>query len=275
MRAEIGGLPVWLGVVLGVVILGLLALLATGVLGPPRPGGSPAEDSGVPGDGGVSSFPSVPSPTSPAPTTSLPGSATTTAPGSATTTSPEVVDGPVVVFVGDSYGAPVEEGVTPWPELVGEELGWQVENLALPRTGYLRSSEPPACQVEVCPAYPEVVAGITSAPDAVVVFGGRIDGTGSGEAAGEVFADLAARFPDAQVVALPPWFDFALPPGILATRTQEIAQAAEQAGATYLETGQPFADRPDLLSDDGYVPTQEGHEEVAELLVPLLAEIVD
>lgn len=188
--------------------------------------------------------------------------------------SPAAVEGPLAVFIGDSYTAGEGgEGVR-WPDLVGDDLGWSVQNRALGGTGYTTASGPSGCGRAYCGTYLEVAAEISGDPSYIIVAGGRNDpGSDVGEPASALFTSLIQRFPDAQVVVILPWFDAGEPPGSLLARADSIREAAEDAGIYVIDSQQPFGGRPELISDDEVHPNAEGYRVLAEILTPLLEEI--
>ncbi len=82
---------------------------------------------------------------------------------------------PLAVFIGDSYTQGAEGGGVRWPTLVGDALGWDVDNLGL---GERATSKPPtttAAGAPYCGRYGHTIEEIIGSPTYIVVSGGRND----------------------------------------------------------------------------------------------------
>jgi len=185
---------------------------------------------------------------------------------------------PLVAFLGDSYTQGVGGGGVTWPDLVGKDHGWDIANLALGGTGYLRTSDERGCGRPYCGRYIEASQEIIGSPRIIFVAGGRndlrLETADIAAAAEHLFADLRERYPAAQLFVVNPWYDDDAPPAQLATVTTVVRAAAGGAGAVFLETGQPLEGEPDLIVDDGVHPNSDGYRAlaaaVAEALEPHL-----
>jgi lysophospholipase L1-like esterase len=237
---DIGGVPGWALVSAAVVAFALFTVIAVGAASPRAQATYERPD--------------------PAPTLALP--------------APR----PLVPFIGDSYTQGAGgEGVR-WTDLVGEVLGWDSANVGLGGTGYVATSGLTGCGREYCGTYLEASREIVGSPRVIVVSGGRND-LGQDPAvveaaASQLFADLQTRFPEAQIIVFAPLFDDDTAPQSLARITGAIRSAATANGVTFLDTGQIFAERPDLISDDGIHPNAAGYEALAAAAAPLLAAAV-
>jgi hypothetical protein len=122
-------------------------------------------------------------------------------------------------------------------------------------------------------------AEVTGA-DVVVVLGSRDDGPGIADqvaaAAGDLFAVVGERAPDAQLIVVGPiWPESPAPAGARNNR-DVLRDAAEAAGAAFvdpLEDGW-LVDEPDLLGADGVYPTDEGHAYLADRLESAIREVL-
>lgn len=180
-----------------------------------------------------------------------------------------------VVFLGDSYTVGTGSDGPAWPDLVGAALGWSVVNLAAGGTGYATEAGVDGCGREHCGTYDEESAKITAPPTAIIVSGGRNDPSEQvAAAAGDLFADLSTRYPDATIVALSPWTDDDPATPALGATIDAVAEAAKSAGVVYVDTGQPFEGKPDLISADGVHPNDAGYRQLANTLIPLLGPVV-
>lgn len=175
----------------------------------------------------------------------------------------------VVLFIGDSYtqGAGVD---APWPRLVAEDLGWLEANKGLGGTGYVATAGPSGCGRSLCSAYPEVILGTGITPSLIIVSGGRNDPLAGFDAGVEAtFAALGHRFPDVPVVVTSPLGDDDVAAD-LDDKAAVVQRAAEAYGARYLDLGQPFAGRPELILSDGVHPNDAGHRVLADAVVAAL-----
>ncbi|MGW9627792.1 SGNH hydrolase domain-containing protein [Microbacterium sp. NPDC055521] len=182
------------------------------------------------------------------------------------------VSPPEVVFIGDSYTAGIGSEGPDWPTTVAAALGWKAENLAAGGTGYATEAGMEGCGKEHCGAYLEQSTSISGKPDIIVVAGGRNDANDAiGAAALELFTALRTKHPDAEIIALSPWADDDTPSEGFTAKSAAVAKAADDAGVTYIDTGQPFVGHADLISADGVHPNAAGYAQLASILIPELA----
>lgn len=238
---DIGGMPLWsLFIVVAVLCGGAIAISA----------------------GGVSSA-------SPAPTFSAPTSAPT----------PQIPEPkPLAVFLGDSYTQGVGGDGIRWPDLIGDERGWDVANLALGGTGYIATSDANGCGRPYCGTYLEASSEIVGSPRYIFVAGGRNDlGAAPADvlaAADVLFSQLRERYPDAQIFVVEPWFDDDAAPNALGNLSVAIDEAAARNGITVLETNQPLRGEEALISGDGVHPNADGYRALAAEVQSALAAVL-
>ncbi len=176
---------------------------------------------------------------------------------------------PTALFLGDSYTAgvelPAQDLHERWPTRVSESLGWLELNEGCAGAGYTNAG-----QVCMTTYRQSIDALIDADPDIIVVSGGMNDldaPLGEIEAAAHAtFVTLQTTFPKARVYAVG---------GVYAANDENsaaleqidtiIATQAQNAGATFIDIGEPLADRPDLLTADGIHPNIAGHAVIAEL----------
>ena len=185
---------------------------------------------------------------------------------------------PLAVFLGDSYTQGTGGDGVRWPDLVGDERGWEVANLALGGTGYIATSGGDDCGRAYCGTYLEASAEIVGSPRYIVVAGGRNDLDAAPAdvlaAADTLFAQLRDRYPDAQIFAIDPWFDDDAPPAALGNLAVGIGEAAAKHGVAVLDTEQPLRGRKNLISADGVNPNADGYRELANQVQIALAAVL-
>ncbi|ROR66256.1 SGNH/GDSL hydrolase family protein [Agrococcus jenensis] len=202
------------------------------------------------------------------------GTPTATAARTASTSAPD--DAPLAVFIGDSYtvGTATPISGAGFPAMLGELRGWRVQNLAIAGTGYSTGRADGACASSGCQSYIGVLPRAVDAdPDILVVSGGRNDlQRAHVEAAVTAFyAEVRRQLPDVRLIVTSPlWDDSPTPDALLALR-ERVAAAAENAGAEYLDLGDLFLDRPDLIASDDLHPNEEGLALIARRIDELLA----
>lgn len=177
-----------------------------------------------------------------------------------------------LVVLGDSfsggYGAyPGEE----WPDLLGDALGWDVVNEAVPGSGYLK----PGRDVPFGGRVDDVVA---AGPDVVLLAGGINDlsepTADVADAADDVVARLATALPDAVVVVVSPFSDG--DPGPLTVALADaLAEVAARHDAAYVDATRflPDSAGDDVYGPDGFHPNEKGHRLLAEGIERALVEL--
>lgn len=171
-------------------------------------------------------------------------------------------------FLGDSYTAG-DGGVAKaerWTTLVAQKHNWVETNAGFGGTGYgtagrLTGGNPYADRVS---------ALVNAEAKLVIVSGGRNDLTEKTPveqvAAGitKTFTDLRKALPDARIIALSPLWDSTAAPSGLATIGAEVKAAVESVGGQYVDLGQPFAGRTDLIGPDHVHPNVAGYAFLAD-----------
>jgi lysophospholipase L1-like esterase len=237
LRRDVGGMPLW--AIMLVIVAGLVIAAFLGTASTAR-GKAPAYT--PPSD---ASTPTIPTPM------------------------------PLAVFIGDSYTQGVGGGGVQWPALVGEAHGWDVENLGLGGTGYVRTSDVNGCGRTYCGNYGEAIAEIIGSPTYIFVSGGRNDFglpiADVAAAADALFAELRDRYPGATIFAVNTWFDDDPPPSDPTAFSEAIRAAAAEHGVVYLDTAQPLLGRVDLLAADGLHPNAAGYQALAAAVDAALA----
>ncbi|BDZ39248.1 SGNH hydrolase domain-containing protein [Microbacterium suwonense] len=180
---------------------------------------------------------------------------------------------PVAVFLGDSYTVGVGSDGPDWPTTVSAQLGWDAVNLAAGGTGYATEAGMKGCGKEHCGTYLEQSKSIVGVPDIIVIAGGRNDRSSViAEGARKLFTALRAEYPDTRIIALSPWTDDDPMNEVVEAKITAVQKAAESAGITYVDTGQPFVGHSDLISADGVHPNSAGYAKLSALLTPMLAK---
>jgi acyl-CoA thioesterase-1 len=211
-------------------------------------------------------------PSSPAPD---PGATPAVTP-TPTAASPDA-DAPLAVFIGDSYtvGTATSISGTGFPVILGELRGWRVENLAIAGTGYSTGRADGRCPPAGCQSYMGVLPrAVELDPDIVVVSGGRNDLPREHlePAVTTFYAELRRQLPDARLIVTSPLWDDSPTPASLVALREHVASEAANAGAEYLDLGDLFLDRPDLIASDQLHPNEEGLALIAQRMDELLRE---
>lgn len=236
LRRDIGGMPLW-----AIALVAVAGIVIAAFLGSASAAGGKVPRYTPPAD---ATLPTIPAPM------------------------------PLAVFIGDSYTQGVGGGGVQWPALLGEAHGWDVDNLGLGGTGYIRASDVNGCGRPYCGNYGETIDEIVGSPTYIVVSGGRNDfGLPTADiaaAADALFGELRTRYPHAEIFAISPWFDDDPPPSDPAEFTQAIQTAAQGHDVIFLDAGQPLFGRPDLVAEDGLHPNAAGYQALAAAVAAVL-----
>lgn len=207
--------------------------------------------------------------TQPEPTTSW----TPVARESATPEPSETVAPLSVVFIGDSYtgstgASEIELG---WAPVLADMLGWDAEYLAIGGSGYINPGNGDSTYLD------RAQAAIDADPGLVIVSGGRndqyYDPADVGAAASSLYAELRSGLPGVEIVVLAPWWDASEPPAAYADVREAIISAASAADVTLVDSGEPLAGMPDLITDDGVHPNDSGHAVLADSVASAFDEV--
>jgi acyl-CoA thioesterase I len=177
-----------------------------------------------------------------------------------------------VAFIGDSYsagtGAAKDQGFV---SVLSRQLSLAPSNFAQGGTGYIKRIDAKgegACGRDVCLNYGEMADKvILDAPAAVVVSGGRNDPADLAAfdaAAHALFAELRAGMPNAKLIATSPVWGADGPPPQGDAMRESVRAAVTAAGGTFVDLGQPFEGRPDLITKDNVHPNDAGHKVLAD-----------
>lgn len=216
--------------------------------------------------------PPPPSFTAPAAADETPEPSSASATGE--TTAPDV---PRVLVVGDGFTTPAPDGVV-WPELVRADLdagGRPVEMTvaAAEGSGY---AEPGPGGI----TFPVLSQQAGGDFDLVVFFGSRHDIAAAADvatAAEATFAAAQAASPEAVLVVIGPAWPTSNPPGYIETDRDALAQAVVPSGAVFVDPLAEgwFAGTPNgLVAPDGLHPTSAGHRYLADLIRPLVEQVL-
>ena len=174
---------------------------------------------------------------------------------------------PVAVFLGDSY----TQGGDVWTSLVSAKQGWREVNLGRGGTGYVATSSQQGCGLNYCPKYDEMIPeAVKAKPDVVVVAGGRNDGSADAKAIRTFYQDLRTQLPNAKIYAISPLWASGETPAFIVAQGQDVKASVEAVGGTFLDVGQPFKGRPDLISSDAVHPNEAGYKVLGEDVLRLL-----
>ncbi|MDY0912538.1 SGNH/GDSL hydrolase family protein [Rathayibacter festucae] len=212
-----------------------------------------------------------------------PATATTSATAAPSSTSDPLSDsaplalggalpaGARVTIVGDSIvrGLGLDPGQA-WPALVGDDLGWTVDNLGCDGGGFI---EPGDCGVAIGNRAEEIA---DTRPDAIVLIASSNDLGWTPEevadAMGPAVQAIAQASPSARLIALDSVWGPDPRPEDLDAYDAALMDAVDAAGGISLQYPDPL--RADgLLAEDGVHPTAEGQVALADAFV-LAAEKV-
>lgn len=209
---------------------------------------------------GAEQPPAVPAPPATGPET---GPATPAAPRE------EVVR---AVFLGDSYTVGVGAGVGDgYVDRVAEGLGWDAVQAGQSGTGYVSEGR----GGDRTPYGERVDDVAAAAPDVVVVQGSTNDvgvpAAEVGAAAADLYADLAAAVPGADIVVVGPLAPPDVPLSEIEAISDALATAAAHHGLLYVDPlGEAWLTPPDGLYADGLHPDAEGYAVFADELLDQL-----
>jgi lysophospholipase L1-like esterase len=200
------------------------------------------------------------------------GSTSKSGSGSASTsTDPSSVH---ITFLGDNWttGAGVgHDAAKAFPALVTAALKVKDSVVAEDGSGYAKRG--PGGD-----SYNDLVTKVVdSKPDIVVVSGGRNDVSDDvntlKDAAKQLFSSLKSKLPDAQLVAVAPFWGDSTHPSDLGKVDDAVQAGVEAAGGTYLDIPDPLKDHKDWMSDDAN-PGEKGCHAIADALQPELKKLL-
>lgn len=151
------------------------------------------------------------------------------------------------------------------------QLKLKASNFAQGGTGYVKRIDAGgtgACGNDVCPNYVEMADKVIAKSLAIVIIsGGRNDPADTGAfhaATGALFSKLRAGLPDAKIIATSPIWAAEAPPARAEELRESVRVAVTDAGGTFVDLGQPFLGRPELITDDNVHPNDAGHKVLAD-----------
>jgi hypothetical protein len=183
---------------------------------------------------------------------------------------------PVLAVYGDGYAAGNEAGgigEAGWPAIVAVRTGARLALSAASRAGYASVGVTGQDYLGLLREGPVGDATVT------LLFGSRNDANAAvaqvGANAAEAISEARRHAPGTVVVVIgPAWDDADVPAGVLAIR-DAVAEAARQAGATFVD---PLAEgwfaenAPGLIGADGVSPTDAGHGYLADRIAPIVEQ---
>lgn len=89
----------------------------------------------------------------------------------------------------------------------------------------------------------------------------------AGAVAAPLFNSKKSLAPNAELIATSPIWDSTDPPQEFALLLEDIETATAEAGACYLDLGEPLAGRRSMIDDDGLHPNDSGHRAIAQSTV--------
>lgn len=178
---------------------------------------------------------------------------------------------PTLAVIGDSFSSP-DPTRTSWAELVAQQTGAKLVNLARGGAGYVRAS---------VTSFPNAATQVPASTDVVVVFGGYNDQgvhrpEDVGMAARATFTTITRMAPGAALVVVGPQWSNACPTADILRVRDIVAAEAQTAGAVWLDgLGERwFADRPYLIGPDMLHPNPAGQSFLAEQIGPHVAAVL-
>lgn len=196
---------------------------------------------------------------------------------SATTPDPTSADAsrPTALFIGDSYtvGTGTSLSGAGFPAILGELRDWDVQNLAIPGTGYSTGQPDGFCPQSGCTSYIGMLPmAVAASPDIVIVSGGRNDLARAHlePAVTTFYTELRRQLPTARLVVTSPLWDDGPTPEALVALREQVEREAIRVGAEYIDLGDMFLDRPDLIASDELHPNEEGLAHIARRIDELM-----
>lgn len=165
---------------------------------------------------------------------------------------------PGIVVIGDSYTSGFGENETSWPELLAAGSGETIASAAVPMSGYAVPERPFADQLER-------VSDLS--PETVVIAGSRNDQSRADQfpgAAVSLWREAASAFPESRIVVVGPMWDATEAPDAVRELDDRMAQAASDAGITYVSGVDWLAGQADMMQADDMHPNDEAQRILAE-----------
>jgi acyl-CoA thioesterase-1 len=179
--------------------------------------------------------------------------------------------GPVdAVAIGDSIA--FGKGVTAaeaWPALLSAQHGWQLTDLAVSGSGFVKPGWNGATYRQ------QVDAALRLHPEVVLLAATRNDRDQDPaqvtDNADHMLRELRERFPDATIVGVTGIWGSDEPPATMTHVDEIVGDAVRDVGGTWLDIGFPLVGHPELLQPDGIHPNAAGQRVVAKAIESKLA----
>jgi lysophospholipase L1-like esterase len=154
---------------------------------------------------------------------------------------------------------------------VAKALGVHEMRFYLDNAGYAKGSADGQ-------TYSDLVSEVVAAhPQIVVVSGGRNDRADNVDTltadAASLFSQLHSGLPDAELVAVAPWWGDSPHPAVLTAVDQAVEAGVTGAGGVYLDIPDPLYDHPNWMADDAD-PNDLGYAAIAASLEPKLKALL-
>jgi len=182
------------------------------------------------------------------------------------TVSPTSTPAPVTaVAIGDSIaignGVPAEDA---WPLLVADRLGWTLTDFGESAAGFTVKG------LNTHTFDDQVSAAIRLRPDVVIIAATRNDlfasTTSLRAAATAALERLRSALPETRIIGVGAIWGSDVAPGQVALISSTVKTAVLAVGGSWIDVGQPFAGRPDLVQADRIHPTVEGQRLLASTI---------
>jgi lysophospholipase L1-like esterase len=181
---------------------------------------------------------------------------------------------PFVTFMGDSYTQGSQENSGPrtvYPFLIRQDLKIGYQNIAIGGSGYVNPGQSGA-------PFSGQVREVSSQSALVVVYGSRNDPVDSNpaevkKAASDLYTAIKAKAPQAKLVVIGPSFVENPTPAGGTSNANAIRDAADDAGATYVDASDWFHGTPaNYIGEDHIHPTDAGHKYLASKIEPIVED---
>lgn len=203
--------------------------------------------------------------------TALAGGTTVTGTPEPTPTTQAPSDVPVrAAAIGDSIaignGVPYDDA---WPFLVADQFGWTISDFADSASGFIA----PGLNTHTYEA--QVSQAIALRPQVVIVAATRNDTLGSTieltNTATAQLRRLRTALPDAVIIGVGPIWGAGTPTPATPVVGSIVRTAVLAVDGTWIDVGQPFQNRVDLVQKDNVHPTVEGQQLLAGLIADKIA----
>ncbi len=203
--------------------------------------------------------------------TAFAGGASVTGEPTPAPTSQASSDAPVrAAAIGDSIaignGVPSDDA---WPFLVADQFGWTLNDFADSASGFIA----PGLNTHTYEA--QVTQAIALRPQVVLVAATRNDTLGSTielkQTATAQLQRLRTALPDAVIIGVGPIWGAGTPTPATPVVASIVRSAVLAVDGTWVDVGQPFQNRADLVQKDNVHPTTEGQQLLAGLIADKIA----